>query len=212
MGTSDTKKQLEIKALQFFARNDFERSNLNDIAKALGVTKGAIYHYFTGKEDLFLASVNQLLDVMMEMFAMGLPRDIPLNILLDNLFQMDEMIKEISRVMGIENGLDEYKDILYLFLTGIKKFPELLVRIDSLYSSFTNSLEDLLNAGIVRGEIRRDVDSKAIAFEITAFYEGALLLGAFSSKKDYVVLGPRVCKSIWKRIAVDPAAASERSE
>ncbi|MBF9014936.1 MULTISPECIES: TetR/AcrR family transcriptional regulator [unclassified Oceanispirochaeta] len=209
MGTSDTKKQLELKALQFFARNDFERSNLNDIAKALGVTKGAIYHYFSSKEDLFLAAVNQLLDMMMDMFGQGLPRDIPINILLDNLFHMEEMMVEVSRSLGLEEGLNEYKNILYLFLTGIKKFPDLQERIDALYSGFTDSLEDLLNAGIVRGEIRRDVDSKAIAYEITAFYEGALLLGAFSNKKDYIVLGPRVCQSIWERIAVESVAAIE---
>lgn len=209
MGTSDTKTQLELKALQFFARNDFERSNLNDIAKALGVTKGAIYHYFSSKEDLFLAAVNHLLDVMMNMFGQGLPRDIPINILLDNLFHMEEMMEEVSRSLGLEEGLDEYKNILYLFLTGTKKFPDLQERIDALYSGFTDSLEDLLNAGIVRGEIRRDVDSKATAYEITAFYEGALLLGAFSNKKDYIVLGPRVYKSIWERIAVDPVLARE---
>jgi AcrR family transcriptional regulator len=212
MGSSDTKKLLELKALQFFTRNDFERSNLNDIAKALGVTKGAIYHYFKGKDDLFLAAVNQLLDSMTELFAMGLPRDIPVKSVLDNLFMMDEMMTEVSRSLGMEDDLSEYKNILYLFLAAIKKFPDLIGRLDLVYSGFTNSLEDLLNAGIVSGEIRRDVDSKAIAFEITAFYEGALLLGAFSNKKDYIVLGPRVCKSIWERIAVDPAASTERSE
>lgn len=204
MGTSDTKKQLELKALQFFAKNDFERSNLNNIAQALGVTKGAIYHYFSSKEDLFNASVNQLLDVMTRMFAQGLPRDIPIKMLLDNLFRMDEVIQEISRALDMEGGLEEYKDILYLFLTGTKKFPGLMERIDGIYTGFINALEDLLNAGIVRGEIRRDTDSRAIAYEITAFYEGALLLGAFSKRKDYIVFGPRVCQSIWERIAVNP--------
>ena len=58
-------------------------------------------------------------------------------------------------------------------------------------------------AGAIRqGEIRKDTDIEAIAYEITAFYEGALLLGAFTDKKDYVLLGPRVCDSIWKRMAL----------
>lgn len=201
MGTSDTKKQLERKALQFFARHDFERSNLNDIARALGVTKGAVYHYFNSKEDLFLASVNHLIDGMMDLFAGGFPRDMKMRELLENLFRMDEMVKQISRTMGLGGDLSEYRNVLYLFLTAIKKFPQLQIRIEALYTGFTDSLENLLNAGIVRGEIRRDVDCRAIAYEITAFYEGALLLGAFSTEKDYIVLGPRVCRSIWERIA-----------
>lgn len=210
MGTNNTKKQLELKALQFFAKNDFERSNLNNIAQALGVTKGAIYHYFSSKEDLFNASVLHLLDVMSGMFTQGFPRDIPVKILLDNLFRMDEVVLEVSRALELEDGLEEYKDILYLFLTGTKKFPDLMERIDSIYNSFTNALEDLLNAGIVRGEIRRDVDCKAIAYEITAFYEGALLLGAFSKRKDYIVFGPRVCQSIWERIGADPEIEGDK--
>ncbi len=204
MGSSDTKKQLELKALQFFSENDFDRSNLNDIARALGVTKGAIYHYFSSKDDLFLASVNHLLDVMMDMFTKGLPRDIPVKGLLENLFQMEEMMIALARALGIKGDVDMYRNTLYLFLTGTKKFPQLTDRLDELYTGFIDSLENLLNAGIVRGELRRDVDARAIAFEITAFYEGALLLGAFSHKNDYTVLGPRVCSSIWRRIAADP--------
>ncbi len=50
MQPNDTKEKLEIQALQFFARHDYERSSLNDIAEAMGVTKGAIYHYFKGKK------------------------------------------------------------------------------------------------------------------------------------------------------------------
>ena len=205
MGSSETKKQLELKALQFFSEHDFDRSNLNDIAKALGVTKGAIYHYFRSKDELFLAAVNHLLDVMMEMFTKGLPRDIPVKNLLENLFQMEEMMMVLSQALSLKADGDMYKNTLYLFLTGTKKFPELTDRMDELYSGFINSLENLLNAGIVRGELRRNVDSRAIAFEITAFYEGALLLGSFSNRNDYAVLGPRVCTSIWKRIAAEPA-------
>ena len=58
-----------------------------------------------------------------------------------------------------------------------------------------------MDAATTQGEIRDDVDIEAIAYEITAFYEGALLLGALNDRKDYVVLGPRVCEAIWARIA-----------
>lgn len=204
MGSTNTKEQLELKALQFFANNDFDRSNLNDIARALNVTKGAIYHYFSGKDDLFKAAVNRLLDELMSLFRGSLPREIPVKTVLDNLFEMSLALKDLSNSLGLGNALGEYKNILYFFIVATKKFPETQGRLDLLYKDFQHNLEDLLNAGIVRGEIRRDVDSKALAFEITAFYEGALLLGAFSDNKDFEVLGPRVCDSIWKRIALIP--------
>lgn len=60
----DTKERIIQQALLYFSQHDYERTSLNDIAKALGVTKGAIYHYFDSKEELFKDAVlNGLINV-----------------------------------------------------------------------------------------------------------------------------------------------------
>jgi len=202
MQPNDTKEQLEILALQFFARNDYERSSLNDIAEALGVTKGAIYHYFKGKDDLFHAGVNRLLNMVERWFADAMPRDIPLKMLLNSLFRIDETMTEMGKSSGFGDAVTDYKNIMYLFLAALKKFPDLRKRLDDIYTGFRRALEDVMNTAVRRMEIRKDTDIEAVAYEITAFYEGALLLGAFTDRKDYSVLGPRVCEAIWTRIAL----------
>lgn len=201
MSPKTTKDQLKLQALRFFAANDYERASLNDISKALGVTKGAIYHYFDGKDDLFRSAVQSFLDIMDGRFVESLPRDIPLKVFLENLFQMEEMLVEMGEATGVGDVLVEYKNVLYVILAGLKKFPELESQLDRIYSGFRTSLVELMTTAIARGEIRRDTDTEAVAFEITAFYEGALLLGAFSNNKDFAVLGPRVCAAIWSRMA-----------
>ena len=200
---NNTKELLEIKALQFFAENDYEHASLNDIARALGVTKGAIYHYFTGKDDLFKASVTRLLDVMEEWFGTSLPDDYPLKTLLEELFKIEETLKNMSVSTSLGPAVTEYTNTMYLFLTVLKKFPELTERLDGIYVKFRKNLENLLAAAAARGDIRTDTDFEAVAYEITAFYEGALLLGGFSQKKEYADLAPRVFKAMWKRIAVE---------
>lgn len=202
MQPNDTKEKLEMQALHFFADNDYERSSLNDIAEALGITKGAIYHYFKGKDDLFHASVHRLMDLMEGWFIDALPRDIPLKTLLDNLFRMDESLYEMGKVSGLGHVVTAYKNTMYLFLAALKKFPDLQERLDDIYTGFRGVLVDVMRVAAEQGEIRKDTDIEAVAYEITAFYEGALLLGAFSDRKDYVVLGPRVCEAIWQRIAL----------
>lgn len=211
MQPNDTKEQLEKQALQFFARNDYERSSLNDIAEALGVTKGAIYHYFKCKDDLFYASVSRLLDMMEGWFVDAMPRDIPLKMLLDSLFRMDEIMTEMGESSGLGEDMTDYKNIMYLFLAVLKKFPDLNKRLDDIYTGFRGALEDVMNAAVRHMEIRKDTDVEAVAYEITAFIEGALLLGTFSDRKDYTVLGPRVCKAIWSRIAL-PATGRRQGE
>ena len=210
MKPNATKQQLEIQALHFFAEHDFERSSLNDIAKALGITKGAIYHYFKGKDDLFESAMNRLLDEMEKWFVHALPRDIPFKLLLENLFNMDEALSELAKNSQLGHVVTEYKNMMYLVLAALKKFPNLQARIDEIYSSFRRVLVSVMDSAIERGEIRSDTDVEAAAFEITAFYEGALLLGAFSERKDYEVLGPRVCRTIWKGIAAEPESRSRK--
>ena len=48
-----------------------------------------------------------------------------------------------------------------------------------------------------------------VAYEITAFYEGALLLGGITDRKDFLDLGPRVCAMIWSRIAAENGSEKE---
>jgi AcrR family transcriptional regulator len=44
-------------ALRIFAERGYANTRLEDIATAVGVTKGTIYHYFTAKEDLLLRAI-----------------------------------------------------------------------------------------------------------------------------------------------------------
>ena len=209
---NDTKELLEIKALHFFAENDYERSSLNDIAQALGVTKGAIYHYFTGKDDLFRASASRLIDIMEQWFISSMPEDIPLKVLMEGLFQMEEVLEGMGTATGLGDAVTDYENTMYLVLAALKKFPELKKRMDRVYGEFRKALEAVMRTAIERGEVRADADIVAVAYEITAFYEGALLIGALSDRKDYAELGPRVCRAIWERIAVNDGLENDRPE
>ena len=53
-------------ALEVFAELGFERATLHDVAERAGVTKGAVYHYFASKDELFLELVRgRLRDLVM---------------------------------------------------------------------------------------------------------------------------------------------------
>src|SRR5271166_2771766 len=49
------RRRLLDAALEVFAEHGFETANLDQVAAAAGLTKGAIYSNFTGKDDLFYA-------------------------------------------------------------------------------------------------------------------------------------------------------------
>src|SRR5258705_11889986 len=45
-------------ALRIFAERGYSKTRLEDIAAAVGVTKGTIYHYFETKEDLLRQAID----------------------------------------------------------------------------------------------------------------------------------------------------------
>lgn len=40
-------------AFEVFANNDFEKASTNNVVKQAGISRGLLYHYFKGKQDLF---------------------------------------------------------------------------------------------------------------------------------------------------------------
>jgi AcrR family transcriptional regulator len=50
---AQTRGTLLAVARSSFGRLGFERVNIDELAEAAGVTRGAIYHHFTGKQQLF---------------------------------------------------------------------------------------------------------------------------------------------------------------
>lgn len=46
------RERLVATALQLFSDQGFERTSVQDVVSAAGVTKGAMYHYFASKDDL----------------------------------------------------------------------------------------------------------------------------------------------------------------
>lgn len=50
---TDSKNQILRTALRLFLRSPYKEVSLKDIVNEVGLTKGAFYHYYTSKEELF---------------------------------------------------------------------------------------------------------------------------------------------------------------
>jgi AcrR family transcriptional regulator len=62
----EVRRRLLDAALAVFAEHGFDTANLDQIADAAGLTKGAIYSNFTGKDDLFYAMMAEQILVRVE--------------------------------------------------------------------------------------------------------------------------------------------------
>ena len=48
----DTKERISEIALKLFAQSGYSGTSMNDIARELGITKGALYKHYTGKQEI----------------------------------------------------------------------------------------------------------------------------------------------------------------
>jgi AcrR family transcriptional regulator len=60
------REQILDAATDLFAREGYEKADLQHAASALGIAKGTIYRYFPSKERLFLAAVDRVMRRLME--------------------------------------------------------------------------------------------------------------------------------------------------
>lgn len=75
--SEEKRKQILDAAIEEFAHNGFNGTNINKVAKRAKISIGAMYSYFDSKDDLFLTVVEKLLNVLeMALKDVDVDRDI----------------------------------------------------------------------------------------------------------------------------------------
>ena len=197
----ETKDKIILKALQYFAENDYQTVSLNSIAKGIGITKGGIYHYFSSKDELFYECIIAMIDKIEEFSAGSMSEDPDLNEILIGLFAFENIFKLIDESFNI-NFLDNYSNYSYMIFVGMKKFPQIREKISKLYSEMQQGLEFMFNSYAEQGHIRQDIDYNLLSFELIALVEGSILVAGFSTGVDLGKVGKDLVESTLERIRV----------
>lgn len=82
-----TKKELISKATRIFAKNGYHNTSLDQVLKGLNLTKGALYHHFEDKKDVFR---HVFVQVFEEMLQFADPKSLSKGNAFDLLFEMFE--------------------------------------------------------------------------------------------------------------------------
>lgn len=153
-------------AIKVFSRQGYAVTRLEDIALQAGVTRGAIYHHFGGKVELYEALTQERFAGAMAGIA---------QIMMDGLSPRNT----IRRLMIYSLELLE-QDALYRTVQELSFFktaysPELeslmQVKVKNT-KDFLNSLSQIISAGIREKEFRSDLDPQAAAIAVMGLING----------------------------------------
>ena len=151
----DRRRQIIESAREVFASQSFAKVGTADLAKAVGVSEPALYRYFSGKKELFLATLRSTAPKLLELWH-NIASDVedPLDTLWSIGVDYYDHRQSHSGNMRLQfQAISEAHD------------PEIREALRENFASFVDFVAETLDEGKRRGIVRRDIDSRLMAWQ-----------------------------------------------
>lgn len=154
--TASTAERILEAARQCFSQFGFNKTAMEDIAREAGVSRGSVYRHFPDKESLFQAVGQEA------------TREF-----------LDEMRLRTASVVTLTEQIEEIAELTFTFVRDnplnaamVRVDPDAFARLlttesSDLLSMALEAVVPLIDAAIVRGEVRPDLDVRRAAEWIT---------------------------------------------
>lgn len=154
---NDTREYIIDQSYSLFLSRSYEAVSISDISNAIGLTKGALYHHFKNKEELFMAVIDKYLPV--ENFFT--PTE---NITLQEYIEESVKIAE-NIVHSIFGEKPNFIPLSYLalFIDAFRHYPKFAKEKDQLIQHELDKVRIILKNAIEKGEVRKDINVEYMA-------------------------------------------------
>lgn len=163
-------------ALKCFSRDGFHQTTTADIVRESGVSQGTLYLYFESKDDLIAALADDRHEREATLNALAEHEQDPVTGILALLTLYAERLSDPAQTDVLRVGLQGWAEALRNervrtgVLTGVRRARSAVVRA--------------IRRGQKTGEIRQDLDAKALAGVLVAVFQGFVLQAAWEPKLD----------------------------
>ena len=179
-----TKNKILDAAFNVFVKNGYKDTTMSHIVKESGLSKGAIYHHYSSKKDLFISLIDHWEVYSFPDFYSGGSSE-------------ESAVKTLQRFADVVYAT--FNDKPHIFLAEIEfwalanKDKEINARSKILYDKILKLFELVLSKGIRNNEFRK-IDTKIIAIELLSVFQGINWFCLF--KEDPLVAKQYLKKSV----------------
>jgi AcrR family transcriptional regulator len=152
-------------AIDCFARYGYQGTSIDRVARAAGVTKGAVYYHFKDKEDLLFAAVTDRVGSFAQHVLEEVSPDDP-----DALMSLRHVVDVCFFHATVSN---HRRFIITLMVEALDTNPRLSAEFRTILRRMRAFLADVVRRGQERGTIRPDVDPAAAAAVVAGGVMGA---------------------------------------
>jgi AcrR family transcriptional regulator len=143
-------------ALELISRKGYLKTSMKEIAKAVGLTKGGLYHHVEKKEDILLLIHNQMNDAFFDAFK---------NSVATKTEPHKKLLKWIEVHIKLMRDYQPHIKIFFTELDNITEsasFKHIVKKRDATF----NLLYDLIKEGIEAKEFRPDINPELVTMLI----------------------------------------------
>lgn len=168
-----SKNRIMDAALQVFVSKGYSDTRMDDIVEMSGLSKGAIYHHYKSKKDLFISLIEHW-----ENFSFP------------NIFDKDlDEISSADALRAIVNDIViTFKKNKHVFLAELEFWSlanhdeDVRLKTKSLYVKLLNLFKNIIKKGIDRGEFK-NIDKNIGALSIMTSIQGVIWFSIFEESK-----------------------------
>lgn len=141
------KEEILNAALSLFMQKGYVNTSMDDIAEAVGLTKGGVYYYVEKKEDLLTGIHDQMLDELIKRVKSAVEGE-------------SDPIKKLSNwIRKYTSLIEDYQAHIKIFFTEINHYPkDSFEQLEQRRAMVPVLLQDILLSGIAEKKFRSDVD------------------------------------------------------
>jgi TetR/AcrR family transcriptional regulator, acrAB operon repressor len=165
-----TRQALLKAAIKVFSKQGFAATRLEDIAEAAKVTRGAVYHHFGGKAELFI----EIIDGASQTGDRAIQRAIQ---------EGGTFLEIVQRILVFTvqmlNDDSQYRAAMALLLFNAWESPELLSMREERLKHGLTQMEQVVGffrMALAQGAVRADLDPEVAARAFMAYQNGLMML------------------------------------
>jgi AcrR family transcriptional regulator len=175
---ADTRDQILTIAFKLFFEKGYKEVTMSDLVKASGLSKGAFYHYFSSKEELYKVTLDKYISSYLENFSLEFDEGLTLR---ENLIRLFERFAYVTTefkqtIQQQEFGMANY----LLFLQEAMKKKEFKDKLAEYNTMFYKEFSLWIDIAKRRREIDREMDSVVLAKHLASLMKGMTVLYSFS--------------------------------
>ncbi|SFZ94393.1 DNA-binding transcriptional regulator, AcrR family [Flaviramulus basaltis] len=159
---------IEVSA-PIFNKNGYAATSLNDITKATGLTKGAIYGNFKNKEDLAYESFRYMVKALIKPLSKHLESS---NSPIQKLFLITDFYRNYYPFSKQLGGCP----VLNIGVDANNSNSELLNKVRDTIQRIQDKLCSIIENGIEDGEISTEINAMQYAKRIDTIIQGAVFM------------------------------------